>query len=143
MDFLEEQEAFCEYIRNHLGTYLNNIDVPPVINDVIDLQKHHEDALIFVSFEDYNYESLSLDSQLKTFNVSLCPIVTMDTSDNLHIKIWALTQAIKDLFSKNSTMDGLVDLALLTQILSYEYAGGDSSMKATVINIKVETEDLS
>lgn len=140
-------ERFKKVIEEQLNNYLDDsgedgrmlpsIDCRNVTIDFPDVDQMPKSVMFYLQPNYSNYETLSTESDLASFTISLFVICKRDKQENLTKKIYHYMNAVYKLFRTNISLDGMVDFVDITDADFYPAVEGSRNVQAVELSISI------
>lgn len=144
MDFKQHQADIKNYIESNLPSVLqecNLADFDSYIDDFIDLDKYTKSKQLFYSFDYYNYEDISNESNVEDFTFSVLLVFRKGKDSELKENMLNYASAFYRMFElSGNNMKGVADYGIIQNVQFYPFAEGYPEVKIAELTIHLYTE---
>ncbi len=130
-------------LNRHLESGLEQINEHNVQIGFPDVDQMPKAVMFYIQPNWANYESLSTESDVSTFNVAVFIICKKDKQENLTRKIYGHFNALYELLRSNMGLDGHVDFCDVTNGDFYPAVEGNRNVQAVEASVSIRyTKDF-
>lgn len=143
IDFEEFENSIINFTKENYKNYLRNGLAEPsrYINDFLDFDIYKDANEIFFDFENYNFNSLSNESEEQKINLKIYIVCRNDKSSELKKKILQYaTDFYKFFEGSNNNFNGLIDYGKIDTVSFFDAVEGDTGLKLAQLSISMNAE---
>ena len=144
IDFLTQQENIQAYIETNYPKVLEEIGLENVgayINDFLDFDKYTKNTQLFYDFGNYDFSSLSNESNTEEIDLRIYLTFKGASSGDLNKKMMRYTAGFYEMFERSGcNFDGLADFGTIESVSFFQATEGNTNVKLAELRIKLQTE---
>ena len=144
MDFLALQTNITNYIEENYSKSLQAIELEDInyINDFLDLDKYQKNRQLFYDFANFDFSSLSNESEQLHTTLKIYLTFKNGRSSVLNDEMMKYAAAFYDMFHKsNDSFGGVVDYGRISNVHFYYAAEANVNVKIAEIQIELWNEE--
>jgi hypothetical protein len=148
VNFLEQQEAIVDFIKDRFGDYLQEYDLPNphYVSDYLDFDLYKFENTVFFDFGMNQFEQLTYQSMSQTIYMTQFIVVRDRTPGILRKDLLNYTTQMYKMFAdykcnfKDGNAQGLVDIGKIEGVTFYEVVFGQKNLKVSQIDYVLNVE---
>ncbi len=131
-------------LNNYLSPGIEQIGVRNVVIDFPEIDQMPMKSMFYITPNWADYEALTTNSDVSTFNIAVFIVCRKDKQENLTIKIHSYLNALHELIRENTTLDDEVDFSSLDNADFYYGVDGTKNVQAIEASLSIHyTKDYN
>lgn len=144
VDYTKQQQEIKNYIETNFPLILAEInleDMSQYVDDFIDFDKYIKNRTLFYDFGNYNYSTLSNESNTEELVFSVYLAFRDKKVANLRDTMTKYASAFYEMFERgNGNLNGLSDFGLIETVRFYNATEANISIKMVELEVRLKTE---
>lgn len=130
-------------LNDHLDPQTETISERNVVIDFPDIDLMPMKTMLYIQPNWANYEDLSTESDMSTFNIAVFIVCKKDKQENLTRKVYDFFNALYSLLRTNWSLNGEADFTQITDADFYPAVEGNRNVQAIEVSVSVRyTKDF-
>lgn len=131
------------YLNDHLLEGIPKIDEKSVVIDFPDIDLMSKATMLYIVPNWADYEVLSTESDVSTFNLAIFILCKKDRQENLTTKVYGYFNALYSLLRTNISLDGYVDFTDVKEAEFYPAVEGNKNVQGVEVSVSIRyTKDF-
>jgi hypothetical protein len=142
VDYQAKEDELTQYIADNFNRFAAK-PITHFLNEYLDLDQQKFDAILWFSFDGYDYQELSNQSRMETCELRVFITERNDTETALHTRLRDHAGAFYAMFEAGGcNFGGIVDLGMIASVRFYDAVEGDKGKKLAEIAMNLVKETI-